>query len=63
MTLVIPTAINPDLYGTLPQLYWYENLACVPTSVTNALVGLAQQDERLRKLMSNPEDPFPTSPF
>ena len=44
MTLAIPTAINSELYGTLPQLAWFEGGACVPTSVTNALVGLARQD-------------------
>jgi hypothetical protein len=57
MALEIQLAINPDLYGTLPQLAWFEGLACVPTSVTNALVGLARQDG-LTTLMSNPADPF-----
>jgi len=57
MTLVIPTAINPVLYGTLPQLGWFEGGACVPTSVTNALVGLARKDG-LTGLMADPAAPF-----
>ena len=57
MTLAIPTAINSELYGTLPQLAWFEGGACVPTSVTNALVGLARQDG-LTGLMADPAAPF-----
>ncbi|MEY2985505.1 MAG: hypothetical protein RLZZ568_2122, partial [Cyanobacteriota bacterium] len=34
-------SIPSNLYGLLPQLYWFNGLACAPTSITNGLVGLA----------------------
>jgi hypothetical protein len=32
IALVIPTAINPERYGNLPQLEWFGREACNPTS-------------------------------
>ena len=34
-------SISSDLYGFLPQLFWFNGKACFPTAVTNALAGMA----------------------
>ena len=33
--------IRLDQYGLLPQLFWLDKNACFPTSITNALAGMA----------------------
>ena len=48
-----PTKFIPlDLYGFLPQLQWFNGSACFPTSVTNALTGMATFYQKPELLVS-----------
>jgi hypothetical protein len=52
MTLLIGDIDKSARFGNLPQLESFDGLACVPTSITNALLALG-----INELMQDPDNP------
>ena len=52
MTLLIGDIDKSARFGNLPQLKSFDGVACVPTSITNALLALG-----INELMQDPDNP------
>lgn len=53
LQIIHDTHIPFNSYGFLPQLYWFDGEACVPTSITNAIFGLATAYKKPQLLGDN----------